>query len=264
MYTGRTDNIPSVFQSVANRFRFRTPFSRLSDTFFTRTGQSPRMERRKLLTVCGAVAAGAFAGCSGSGGGGDATGTATATSEPTATATATETATATPTETPESTATPTETPSGPTHALDESFTVGTGQPLDYRLIEFYRADEIGSSANNAIADGTYLIIVLELGNPQDDATSFPRNEFIIGNEQQIRYVDDEATPKIGDDDRIDVDPIDTATVLSGSSKTGAVVFDVDPDRSYRVRILPTGDDGETHYVDVGPVSEIQELQGSFA
>lgn len=212
-----------------------------------------------------------IAGCSG-GGGEEATptGTAEPTATETATATATETATAEPTatetETPESTATatPTPGPDGPTHDLDESFTVGSGsEAIGYRIIDFYRADEIGSSANNDAADGTFLIVVLELSNPRDNAISFPNNNFLAWNEEQIRYIDDDATPKIGDDDRIDVQPIGTATVLSGSSKTGAVVFDLDTDQTYWIRINPTGDSGETHYVRVGPVSEVKELQGSF-
>ncbi|WP_338740030.1 DUF4352 domain-containing protein [Haloplanus salilacus] len=235
------------------------------------------MERRRVLTVCGTIVSGLLAGCGGGGGGGSTptgtttatpTGTVTPTSTATPTGTVTPTSTATPTgtatDTPESTATATPEPSAPTHSLDESFTVGTdGSEIGYRITNFFRADEVGGSANSSTADGTFLIVVLELSNPQSDAISFPRNEFIVGNEEQTRYVDDEASPKIDDDDRIDVESIATTTVLGGSSKTGSVIFDVDPDRSYRIRILPTGDSGETHYVDVGPMSEVQELEGSI-
>ncbi|WP_248895576.1 DUF4352 domain-containing protein [Haloplanus halobius] len=213
------------------------------------------MQRRQILATCGALATGLLAGCGG--GGTDATATATATETATATptATATETATATPTATPG--------PDGPTHDLDESFVVGTEPDhIGYRIIDFYRADRIGSSANNATADGTYLIILLELSNPQEEAISFPQNAFIVGNEDQLRYVDTGATPKIADDERLDVAPLATATVLSGSSKAGALVFDLDPDRSYRIRIHPTGDSGETHYVPIGAISDVEELQSS--
>ncbi|RCU47410.1 DUF4352 domain-containing protein [Haloplanus salinus] len=223
------------------------------------------MERRKMLTACGTVFTGLLAGCSGGGGedgdgDGDATPTATATTEPTATETDAPTATAT--EAPE----PTETPAsgGPTHGLDERFTVGSGEnAIDYRIIDFYRTDRIGSSANNRTADGTYLLILLEFYNPQNDATTFPRNQFIVGNEEQIRYVDEDATPLVSDDDRIDTDPLLNATVLAGSSKVGAVVFDLDPDRSYRIRFLPTGGEGETHYLDIGTISDIQPLESSI-
>lgn len=241
----------------------------MPDTFFIGTGEVFRMERRRVLTGCGTLVSGLLAGC---GGGGGSTPTGTTTATPTGTATDTATDVPDPTDTPADTATdapdptdtPAETSSAPTHAIDESFTVGTGgNEIGYRVVDLFRADEVGGSANNATADGTYLIIVLELSNPQDDAISFPRNEFIVGNEEQVRYVDDDASPKINDDDRIDIESIATTTVLSGSSKTGAVLFDVDPDRSYRIRILPTGDSGETHYVDVGPISEIQELEGSL-
>ena len=223
------------------------------------------MERRKMLTACGTVFTGLLAGCSGGGGedgdgDGDATPTATATTEPTATETDAPTATAT--EAPE----PTETPAsgGPTHGLDERFTVGSGEnAIDYRIIDFYRTDRIGSSANNRTADGTYLLILLEFYNPQNDATTFPRNQFIVGNEEQIRYVDEDATPLVSDDDRIDTDPLLNATVLAGSSKVGAVVFDLDPHRSYRIRFLPTGGEGETHYLDIGTISDIQPLESSI-
>ncbi|RMB13521.1 uncharacterized protein DUF4352 [Haloplanus aerogenes] len=214
-----------------------------------------------------------IAGCSGGGGeeatptgtaAPTATETATATATATAEPTATETETAEPTATETATATPTPGPDGPTHDLDESFTIGSGnEAIGYRIIDFYAADEIGSSANNDAADGTFLIVVLELSNPRDNAVSFPNNNFLAWNEEQIRYIDDDATPKIGDDDRIDVEPIGTTTVLAGRSKTGAVVFDLDTDQTYWLRINPTGDSGETHYVRVGSMSEIQRLQGSF-
>lgn len=224
------------------------------------------MERRRVLTACGTVLTGLLAGCSGGGGDSTATPTATETAAPTATATATETAepTATATETAEPTATETPGPDGPTHELGESFTVGSGsEAIGYRIIELFRADRIGSSANTVTADGTFLIVVLELSNPRDEPLSFPNNSFLVWNEEQIRYLDDTATPKIDDDDRIDVQPIATSTVLSGSSKTGAVVFDLDPDRAYWIRINPTGGSGETHYVPIGTVSDVEALQGSF-
>jgi hypothetical protein len=222
-----------------------------------------------MLTACGTVLSGMLAGCGG--GGGDATPTPTGTATSESTATETEASTATATEMPEPTATETETPTatatgpgGPTHDLGESFTVGSGnEAIGYRIVDFFRADRVGSSANNSTADGTYLIVVLDLTNPRDQSLSFPNNNFFAWNEEQIRYLDDRATPQIGDDDRIDVTPIGTATVLSGNTKTGAVVFDVDPDRNYWIRINPTGDSGESHYVPVGLVSEVQELQSSL-
>jgi len=224
------------------------------------------MERRNVLTACGTVLTGLLAGCGG--GGGDATPTGT---EPTATETEAPTATAT--QAPDPTATETDAstataaasgPDGPTHDIGESFTVGSGnEAVGYRILELYRADRVGGSANNSTADGTYLIVILELSNPRDERLSFPNNNFIAWNDEQIRYLDEQATTQIGDDDRIDVTPIGTATVLSDSSKTGAVVFDVDPDRTYWIRVNPTGDSGETHYVPLGVVSDIEELQGSF-
>jgi hypothetical protein len=224
------------------------------------------MERRRVLTACGALATGLLAGCSGGGDGESATGTPTATetAAPTAEPTATATETAAPTAEPTATATATPESAGPTHGLDESFTVGSGEnAIGYRIIDLYRVDRLGSSANNSTADGTYVVVILELSNPQSDATTFPRNQFIVANEEQIRYIDENATPLVADDDRLNVQPLANATVLAGSSKTGAVVFDLDPDRSYEIRLSPTGGSGETHYVDIGTVSDLPTLESSM-
>jgi hypothetical protein len=220
------------------------------------------MERRRVLTVCGTVLTGALAGCGGGGGETTSTPTATATDAPAQTDTAAEqTATATPE--PTETGTATSGVDGPTHELGESFTVGSGEnAIGYRITDLYRADQLGSSANNATADGTFVIVILELSNPQSDATTFPRNEFLVTNEEQIRYIDENSTPLVDDDDRINVGPLANATVLAGSSKTGAVVFDLDPDRSYWIELRPIGSEGETHYVDIGVVSDLPALQSS--
>jgi hypothetical protein len=224
------------------------------------------MERRRVLALCGTVTTGLLAGCSGGGGDGEDGGGDETTAEPTATATAEPTATATAEPTATATAEPTATAGfdGPTHELGDSFTVGSGSDeIGYRITDLFRTDEVGGSANSATADGTFLIVVLELSNPQDDATSFPTNRFLVANDEQLLYLDDDATPKLADDDRIDVTPLGNATVLGGNSKTGAVVFDVDPDRSYHIRIRPTGESGETHYLPIGPIADVQELQSSI-
>jgi hypothetical protein len=220
------------------------------------------MERRRVLALCGTVFTGALAGCGG-GGGESATPTATATEPAAETATEPMAETATATATPTATATAAPQADGPTHDVGDSFTVGAGESaIGYRIVDIYRADQLGSSANNATADGTFVIIILELSNPQSDATTFPRNEFIVANEEQIRYIDENATPLVADDERINVPPLANATVLAGSSKTGAVVFDLDPERSYRIRLRPLGDEGETHYIDIGRVSDLPALESS--
>jgi hypothetical protein len=225
------------------------------------------MKRRKLLATCGTVVAGLFAGCSGGGGGATATPTETPTETPTATPTETptETPTATPTET--ATETPTETaaqtPSSPTHEVGDEFTVGTGgNRLTYRIRSLYRADTIGSSADNDTAEGAFLLVVMDLTNPTGEATGFPRNQFRAVNEQQLRYIDEAASDKISADDRVNVDPLTYATIRANSTKTGAVAFDLDTDQSYRLRILPTGEEGETHHVPVGQVTSYPALEES--
>jgi len=222
------------------------------------------MERRRVLTLCGTVTTGLFAGCSGGGGGGsNPTETETETATPTATATPTETATATPTET--ATATPTETPGpgGPTHELDETFTVGSGDDaLGYRIIDFYRTDYIGNSVNRETANGTFLLVIMELSNPQDAAVSFPRNNVAVVGGQTRRYLDQSGTRRLSDDDRLDAPALGSSTVPTGESQAGVVPFDIPAEGSYRLEISPL-ESGETHYVSVGTLSEIQTLEGSI-
>ena len=108
-----------------------------------------------------------------------------------------------------------------------------------------------------------LLFALLDENPQDAAISFPLNSFIATNDEQIRYIDEGATPKVDGDDRLDTQPIATTTLSAGQSAAGAVVFDLDPEQSYWLEIRPTGKAGDTHYVEIGSVSEIQALESSM-
>jgi hypothetical protein len=217
------------------------------------------MKRRELLAASGTVLTGLVAGCSGGSSGGTSTETETATA--TETPTATPTATETPTSTPTQTAVPT--PTAPTHALDEEFTVGEQEhAITYRVQGFYRADRIGNSASFADADGTYLIVVLTLSNPRDQPISYPTNHVRANSENPFQYFDERATEKIASDERINVPPIATSTILPGKSKTGAVAFDVASTGTYRLEISPTNAKEPMHRIDVGPISDVEKLQTS--
>jgi len=233
------------------------------------------MHRRRLLAGVGTALAGALAGCGGGGdGGGDDAETpeSTPTATPTPTDTATPTATPTPadTETPAETATATPASDGGdgaesfTHEVGEEFTVGEpGNQITYRIIEFTRADQIGGQANFNTADGTFLIITLELTNPQDGDIGFPRLNFRLQTDDGAwQRFDRVSSEKINPDDRIDVEYIGDSNILAGDSIVGAVAFDVDPAKTQRVWITPAGD-AETpeHFVPVGDISEVEELGG---
>ncbi len=226
------------------------------------------MQRRKLLSGCGIVLAGVLAGCGGGGdGGGDSTPTSTPESEtPTETPMQEATETEAPADTPAETATPTAEPTDEfTHEMGEEFTVGDGDnAVTYEIIDLFRTDKIGSSASNTEASRTFLIVVLDLTNPQNNELPFPRREFRVQTEGSWRRFDRDGTEKINADERLNVDQIGDATLNSGETRTGAVAFDVDPDASYRIWVTPTGD-AETpeHFVPVGEVSSVQELQGSL-
>jgi hypothetical protein len=229
------------------------------------------MNRRQVLLGCSAVLTGAVAGCAGGSddSGGDQTPTETPSTAPTDTPeltptpgpTPTETATATRTETP--TPEPTATPARDqfVHDLNSRFTVGEeGNAVSYRIIRYYRTDRLGSSTNRSTARGTYLLVVAELTNPQEQSISVPWNDFRIRSAETWRKFDESATEKVEIDDRIDVRSLAVQGVASGRSVTGAVAFDVDPEGTYRIWITPMGGpDTPSHFVPVGEIPAVREL-----
>jgi len=237
------------------------------------------MHRRTLLAGVSTALTGAFAGCGGGGDGGSEDGEANGgTDSQTATPTPAETETPTPAETetptPAETETPTETPTPAsdggdggtsfTHEVGEVFTVGEGgNAATYEIIEFTRADQVGSEIDFAEADGTFLIITLEVTNPREEPLEFPRLNFRLQTDDGAwQRFDRGASQKVNSDERIDVEHIGATTIPAGDSALGTVVFDIDPDKTQRVWITPTGD-AETpeHFVPVGDISEIEELGG---
>jgi hypothetical protein len=231
------------------------------------------MKRRRVLIGCSTVLAGVLAGCGSDGGSDEATPTETPESTPTeqevsledgsSGATPTDTPTATPTETPTDTPTPTATPTPArnTHALEEQFTVGEDDnAVTYRILEFYRADELGNPASKATAEGTFLIVVLELTNPQDDKIVLPKEDFRARSPQTWYQYHRNGTQQIAFDDRIDERSLANTAVRSGRSVTGAVAFDVNPERSYELWITPAGGpDTPEHFVPVGEIPSVREL-----
>ncbi|PSQ59648.1 MAG: hypothetical protein BRD23_03775 [Halobacteriales archaeon SW_9_67_25] len=232
------------------------------------------MHRRALLAGLSTALTASLAGCGGDGngdgdGGGEESGTPESES---GTPTPAETETPTETATPADAETPTETPTPAsadgetsfTHDVGETFTVGEeGKQVTYRIIELTRADQIGSEVNFSEADGTYLIVTLEVTNPRSEAVEFPRLNFrLLTDDGAWQRFDREPSQKVNSDDRIDVEHIGDATIEPGTSALGTVVFDVDPEKSQRLWITPTGEaEMPEHFVPVGDLSEIEELGG---
>ncbi len=234
------------------------------------------MHRRRLLLGCGALLSGTLAGCRGNSDSGSDEETPTATSTPTAkevsledggTDAETPTATPTPTDTPTATLTPADTPTatptaaGITHEIDERFTVGEDEnAVTYRITEFWKADRLGNVASVSTADGTFLIVVVEVTNPQDGTIAIPRNEFRTLSTNTWHKFDRDASANINNDDRIDEPSLVNTSIRSGATERGAVAFDVNPEDSYRMWIFPTGPENTPeHYVNIGPISVVQEL-----
>ncbi len=242
---------------------------------------SSPVARRKVLAVGGAFVAGLLAGFAGGfwlGNGDDNSGTNASTPTPTATPTprATATPSPTPTETPTSTETPTPTPTetpsptetptpslpGITHDLGEQFTVGDGgNAVTYRVLELYRADGLGRAGSRLSAQDIYVIVVLEVTNPQDDIIALPE-EFRIWNPDANRWYrfDQAGSGRIDEDERIDEQPLINESIQSGETVRGAIVYDVPSEGRIHVFVEPTGEaDEPRHYVRIGEMSSVQRL-----
>jgi len=223
------------------------------------------MRRRTVLAGCSAALAATLAGCGGGGGNGGDSGSDGGSSEATATPTEapTPTETATPTEAPTPTETATPTPqSGFTHEVGEQFTVGEGEnEIQYVVEGIYRTDRIGSSVDFEEADGTYLVVVVTITNPQNTETVFPTNDFRVRDDGgSWATTDSDANSKVQSDEDIGYRSMGDRTISRDSTATGVLAFDVDPEMSYRIWVTPAGSsDTPEHFVPIGQASEVQEL-----
>ena len=201
------------------------------------------MDRRQFLVACGVAA---VAGCSGSsdsnpnggdssdgggGGSGDGGDGGDSTPEPT------------PTETP--------TPSGPpTHEVGDSFTVGSGeQSVRYTVTEMGTASEVGADVVAEEADGTFLLVSLQMENVGDESFNVSSNLFTALNAEDQEYdVDTDALATLGDSALI------FEQLNPGLSTEGQIVFDV-PAGEYRLRVDPAGltSTAPPHVVTLGSV-----------
>lgn len=160
--------------------------------------------------------------------------------------------TATPTREPTPEPTPTPAVDGVTHAVGEQFTVGEDtSAVTYRITGLHRAAEIGDSADLASADGTYLVVVVELTNPQTTVTPFPWKHFRVWSADLNIWqrIDDRPSDLIDKDDRIDAASLAFGALPGGESVTGAVAFDVPTDGTFHVWVTPTDGSGRPeHFV----------------
>ena len=171
-----------------------------------------------------------------------ATATATQTAAPTATPTAT--AEPTPEPTPTATATPAQDLS---HSVGESFTVGSGaQTIEYTVTDVSTTDRVGSDVVGEDADGQFVIIKLEMTNTGDESLDLSSRPFTLVDSQDREFEVD--TMAMGYTEN----SIVFEQLNPGLSKTGVIVFDVNPDGEYDLHIAPAGmfSTAETHTVDL--------------
>jgi hypothetical protein len=184
-----------------------------------------------------------------------------ATDTPSETPTPTETPIETSTDTP--TPTPTFTPDGIVHSLDEQFTVGEGnRAITYRIVDFYRADELGSEVSKATAEGAYLVVVVEITNPRNSRIVLPRDDFRLrsyGLNDWFKFAET-GSEKVENDDRIDAAELATVSLSGGETVTGAIAFDVELDADYWIWITPDGgEDTPEHFVEIGDIADVEPL-----
>lgn len=217
------------------------------------------MNRRSILAACGTALTAGLAGCSGGGTGGSG-GEDEATDEPTAT----ETPTATPTETPTATPTATPEPSVITESLGQAFTVGEGErSVGFTVQELRRAQALGPTQNEEATD-TYLIVVMSVENPQSRTIDVPVGNTRLRASGTVKNVDLNASEALGEDRRIDIRSIATASIPAGESVTGAVVYDAPTGNDYRIEFTPLdGAGGRPHEVPVGDIADVEAIESGY-
>jgi len=156
----------------------------------------------------------------------------------------------------EATATPTITPTQQplVHEINESFTVGSGdQSIEYRAVDAFFQESVGSSAVSAKADGVYFVVILEMENVGDESFDISdRHLRAVDDEDREHEADFEASAYADRDPRIGVEGITYDQLNPGLTATRTVVFDVNPDADYRLKIEPVGafSNADTHYVTI--------------
>jgi hypothetical protein len=217
------------------------------------------VKRRPILAACATALTAGLAGCSGGGDGGSG-----GEAEGTDAATPTETPTATPTETPTSTPTATPEPSVVTESVGQAFTVGEGdRTVRYTVQELLQAQALGPTQNEEATD-TYLIVVMTVENPQSRTLDVPVGNVRLRASGTVKNVDLNASGALGEDRRVDVDAIATASVPAGESVTGGVVYDAPTGNDYRLEFTPLdGAEGRPHEVPVGDIADLDAIESGY-
>lgn len=143
------------------------------------------------------------------------------------------TATAKPTDSPEPTASPT--PSEPTHAVGETFTVGSGEKtVEYTVVSVETASNVGGEYGED-ADAQFVVVELKVTNKASESFTVSSNMFTLVDDQGREYDVDTDAMVYADD------PIIYEQVDPGVTKTGIVIFDVPEDQQTRqLKIKPAG------------------------
>jgi hypothetical protein len=156
---------------------------------------------------------------------------------------------------PTSTATPAQ--QSLNYELNESFTVGSGdQSIQYRVIDAFGQESVGSSSIGTDADGIYLIVILELENVGDESFDISDRQLRAVDDQDREYEADFSAAAYADSDpRIGVEGITYDQLNPGLTTTRAVVFDVNPGAEYQLKIEPVGvfSSADENYVQLGEV-----------
>ncbi len=138
-------------------------------------------------------------------------------------------------------------PEATTHAVDESFQVGSGdQAVEYTVTSVRTAGNLGGQYGED-ASGEYVVVVMQMENLGGESFDIGSNLFTLVDSQDREYdVDTDAQVYLENG-------ILFEQLNPGLSTRGAVVFDVPPDQQGReLKIEPAGmfSDAEPHYVEL--------------
>jgi len=212
------------------------------------------MNRRRCLLTFGAVVSGGMAGCTAEpeqlatdddGGGGSGSDSKDSFEEETTPSDGTATAAE-------------RRPGSREKVTGQSFVVND---VEYVVRGLFRAEELGSAADQVTADGLFVVAVVSVTNQRSEPISYPATHLRIRSPNTWQYPEDRPSVVADDDERIKLDAWSGQSVASGNERVGVAVFDVSPDTEWALWFLPIDGDGDGVSVPFGEPTELDFLQG---
>lgn len=134
----------------------------------------------------------------------------------------------------EPTESPTATPE-PSLGIGDSFQVGDGdKKMEYTVNSFNFADKIESEYSTKEPSGVYAFVEITMKNVGKESISLTSNAFKLLSPEDAEYEADIEGMTYHEDG------LSIEQMHPDLSKSGVLVFDVAPDKSYRLQVSPAG------------------------